>query len=45
MKGLAISLLMAQSTDPNWKFANEIVKLLMDQQQLLEYNRSVIICL
>ena len=45
MEGLAVSLLMAWSNDPDWKFANEIVKLLMNQQDLVEYDRSVIVCL
>ena len=45
MEGLAVSLLMVRSKDPDWKFANEIVKLLMNQQDLVEYNRSLIVCL
>ena len=46
MEGLSVGLLTAQSTSPDWELANEVVKILMDRQQLVEYDRSVMrVCL
>ena len=42
IKGLAIGLSLTQLDDSNWQFTVEMLRLLMDQQQLVEYERSVI---
>lgn len=45
IEGLSVCLLMAQSKDNgDWEFTTEIIKILMDRQQLVEYDRSVIMC-
>ena len=39
IKGLTIGLSLTQLDDSNWQFTIEMLRLLMDQQQLVEYER------
>ena len=41
IEGLAVCLLKARSSNPDWQFITETIKALMNQQELVEYDRLV----